>query len=104
MSLGTVGSVGQLGQLGHEPLVGLDTVDQPPQRDVDPARRLHPLEVPDVVRGLGGKVAHQLEPLVGVEVEHEESQHRTQILVGGPLIVFDVAEYEGHHGLGLEFE
>ena len=50
--LGIVGSAGQL---------GLDAVDQPPQRDVDPAGHPLPLEGPDVVRGLGDEVMRQLE-------------------------------------------
>ena len=62
---GTGGSVGQL---------GLDTVDQPPQRDVDLARRLLILEGPDVVRDLGDDVASQPESIVdgqvGGEVAH----------------------------------
>lgn len=60
-----MGSVGQLVQFGHECRVSLGKVDQPPQRDVDPARRLHALEVPNVVRGLGGEVAYQLEASLG---------------------------------------
>ena len=51
------GSVGQL---------GLDAVDQPSQRDVDPARRLLSFEVYDVVRALGDDVACQLEGLRNV--------------------------------------
>lgn len=43
-----------------------------------------------------------LKSVAGVEVEHEESQQRTQVLVGDRLVVFDVAERESHHGLGLE--
>lgn len=88
-------SVGQLGQLGLEGFVCLGTVDQPPQRDVDPARHFLPLEVPDVARGLGYEGVNQLERFVGIEVGHEESQCRTQVPVGDLLAIFDVAEREG---------
>nr|DAY13904.1 MAG TPA: hypothetical protein [Caudoviricetes sp.] len=58
---GTSGSdapLGSLGQLGHESLVSLGVVEQPLQRGADPARRLLPLEVPDIIRGLGGEGAN----------------------------------------------
>lgn len=48
----------QFGSVGQP---GIDAVDQPPQCDVDPARRLLPLEVQDVVRGLGDDVTRQTE-------------------------------------------
>ena len=83
-------------------LVYLGTVDQSPQCDVDPGRRLLSLEFPNVVRGLGDNVAHQPEGIAGVEVEHEGSQHRARVLIGGALVVFDVVEHESHRGLGFE--
>ena len=90
---GAGGSVDQL---------GLDAVDQPPQRDVDPARRLLTLEVSDVVRGLGDDVACQLEGIRNVQIDGEEGHQRVRVLVGDLLVVFDVAEHESR--LGLRFE
>lgn len=93
---------GSVGQLGHERLVGLDAVDQPPQRDVDPARHLLPFEVADVVRGLGGDVVSQLEDLVGADVGAEAADESTRVLEGGLFVVLDVAEHERRHHLGIE--
>lgn len=87
------GSVGQL---------SLDTIEQLSQRDVDSARRLLPLEDPDVVHGLGDEVVCQLEGVRDVRVGGEGAHQRASVLVGGLLVVFDVAEHESHHGLGLE--
>lgn len=87
------GSVGQL---------GLDTVDQLPQRDVDPARRLLLLEDPDVVRDLGDDVAGQPKSVVCGQVGGEAAHQRTRVLVGDLLLAIDVAEHESCHGLGLE--
>ena len=89
----TCGSVGQL---------GLDTVDQPPQRDVDPARHLLTLEDPDVVRGLGDDVASQPKSIVRGQVGGEAAHQCTRVLVGNLLLAFDVAEHERRHGLGLK--
>lgn len=91
----------QRSQLSHEGPIGLDMVDQLPQRGADPTRHLLPLEVPDIVRGISGEGVDQLERFVRVEVEHEESQRRTQVPVGGLLVVFGVAEREGQHDLRL---
>lgn len=89
----TGGSVGQL---------SLDKVDQPPQRDVDPARRLLLLEDPDVIHDLGDDVACQSESIVDRQVGGEAAHQRTRILMGGLLVALDVAEHERHHGLGFE--
>lgn len=93
---------GSVGQLGHESLVGLDAVDQPPQRDVDPARRLLPLEVPDVVRDFRGDIASQLKDLVVADVGAEAADESTRVLVGDLLAADGVAEHESRHGLGIE--
>ena len=99
---GSEAPFGPLGQLGHEGLVGLDAVDQPPQRDVEPARRPLSLEVPDVVCGLGDDVAHQPESIVDGQVGDETAQQRTRVQVGTLLTILDVAEHESHRGLGLK--
>ena len=62
-------------------------VEQAPQRGVDPVRRLLPLEDPDVVRGLSDDVLCQMESMAGVEVEREESQQHTCVLIGAFLAV-----------------
>lgn len=87
------GSVGQL---------GLNTVDQPPQRDVDPARHLLLLEGPDVVRDLGDDVASQPKSIVCGQVGSEAAHQRMRIQVGNLLVAINVAEHESHHGLGFE--
>lgn len=87
------GSVGQL---------GLDTIDQPPQRDVDTARRPLLLEDLDVVRDLGDDVANQSKSIVGGQVGGEAAHQRKRVLVGGLLLPLDIAEHESRHGLGLE--
>nr|DAV39963.1 MAG TPA: hypothetical protein [Caudoviricetes sp.] len=79
-----------------------DTVDQPSQRNVNPARCLLPLELPDVVRGLGDDVAYQLESLRNVQIDGEEGHQRVRVLVGDVLVVLDVAEHESCPGFGLE--
>ena len=86
-------SVGQL---------GLDTVNQPPQYDVDPARHPLTLEVPDVIRDLGDDVVSQPESVVDGQVDSETAHQRTRVLIGDLLVVFDVAEHESCHGLGVE--
>lgn len=86
-------SVGQL---------GLDAVDQPPQRDVGPARHLLTLEDPDVVRDLGDDVASQPESIVDRQVGGEAAHQRKRVQVGNLLVAIDVAEHESRHGLGLE--
>lgn len=93
---------GLVGQLGHERLVGLNTIDQPPQRDIDPASRLLPLEDPDVVRGLGDDVVSQLKDLVVADVGAEAADESTRVLEGGLFVVLDVAEHERRHHLGIE--
>ena len=93
---------GLVGQLGHERLVGLNTVDQPPQSDVDPASRLLLLEDPDVVRGLGDDVVSQLKDLVVADVGAEAADESTRVLEGGLFVVLDVAEHERRHHLGIE--
>lgn len=90
------GLVGQLGQLG------LDTVDQPPQRDIDPARRTLLLEDPDVVRDLGDDVASQPKSIVDGQVGGEAAHQRERVLIGNLLLSLDVAEHESRHGLGFE--
>lgn len=90
---GAAGSAGQL---------GLGAVDQPPQRDVDPARSLLSLEGTDVVHGLGDEVMCQLDGVRDVRVGGESAHQRARVQVGDLLLAFDVAEHEGHHGLGLE--
>ena len=87
------GSVGQL---------GLDTVNQPPQSDVDPARHLLALEDPDVVRDLGDDVASQPKSVMDGQVGGEAVHQRTRVQVGDLLLPLDVAEHESRHGLGLE--
>lgn len=87
------GSVGQL---------GLDAVDQPPQRDVDPARRLLILEDPDVIRDLGDDVTSQPKSIVNGQVGGEAAHQRTRVLVGSLLVAVNVAEHESRHGLSLE--
>ena len=87
------GSVGQL---------GLDTIDQLPQRNVDPARLLLILEDPDIVRDLGDNVASQPESIVDGQVGGEAAHQRTRVLVSNLLLAIDVAEHESRHGLGLE--
>lgn len=82
--------------------LGLDTVDQPPQRDVDPARHLLPLEVPDVVRGLGDDVVRQLDGLRNVQIDGEEAHQRVHVLISDIFAVFGVAECEGRLGFGFE--
>lgn len=57
--LGTDGSAGRL---------GLDTAEQPPQRDVDSVRHFLPLEGPDIVHGLGDEVVRQLKGVRDVRV------------------------------------
>lgn len=52
-------------------------VGQPPQRDVDPARHLLPLKVPDLAHGLGGEGVDQVERFVRVEVE--ERKYRSAV-------------------------
>lgn len=89
----TCGSVGQL---------DLDAIDQLPQRDVDPARRLLVLEDHDVVRDLSDDVASQSESIVKGQVGGEAAHQRTRVLIGNLLLPLDVAEHEGRHGLGLE--
>lgn len=61
-----------------------------------------PLEVPDVVRDLGDDVASQSESIVGGQVGGEATHQCMRVLVGGLLLVFDVAKHGSHHGLGLE--
>lgn len=90
---GTGGSVGQL---------DLDMVDQPSQRDVDPARHLLVLEDPDVVRDLGNDVASQPKSITDGQIGGEAAHQRTRILVSNLLLPLDVTEHESHHGLGLE--
>lgn len=87
------GSVGRLGP---------DTVDQPPQRSVDPVCRLPPLEVPDVVRGLGDDVVRQTESTRDLQLSGESAHQRTRALICDLLVVFDVAEHGSRLGLGLE--
>lgn len=87
------GSVGQF---------SLDTVDQPPQCDVDPARLLLILEVPDVVRDLGDDVVCQSKSVVCGQVGGEAAYQRTRVLIGNLLLPLDVAEHESCHGLGFE--
>lgn len=82
--------------------LSLDTVDQPPQRDVDPARRPLSLEVPDVVRGLGDDVASQLSGHFGIRVTGQAEKKRVRVLVRRLLVVQGVAEHERRHGLGFE--
>nr|DAQ51878.1 MAG TPA: hypothetical protein [Caudoviricetes sp.] len=77
-------------------------VDQPPQRDVDLARHLLPLEFSDVVRDLGDDVACQQESIRSAEVVSEGAHQCMRVPVCDLLVVFDVAEREGRHGLGLE--
>lgn len=89
----TGGSVSQL---------GLDAVEQLPQRGIDPARRLLLLEVPDVIRDLGDDVVHQMKTIARIEVVHEELHQRTRVLIGNLLVDVDVAEHESRHGLGFE--
>lgn len=89
----TDGSVGQL---------GLDAIDQPPQRGIDPARHALLLEGHDVVRDLGDDVASQLSGLLGIHVSGQAEEKCTRVLVGDLLAPFDVAEHESCHGLGLE--
>ena len=91
-----------VGQFGRENLVGLDAVDEPPQRDVDPARHLLPLEVPDVVRDFRDDVASQLKDLVGADVGAEAADESARVLVRRVLAAEGVAEHEGCHGLGVE--
>lgn len=91
-----------VGQFGRENLVGLDAVDQPPQRDVDPARNLLSLEVPDVVRDFRGDVASQLKDLAGADVGAEAADESTRVLVRHVLVAEGVAEHESRHGLGIE--
>ena len=87
------GSVSQL---------GLDTVYQPPQRDIDPGRHLLILEDHDVVRDLGDDVASQPESIVRGQVSGEAVHQCTRVLIGDLLVAIDVAEHESRHGLGLE--
>lgn len=82
--------------------LSLDTIDRLPQSDVDPARRILALEFPDVVRDLGDDVASQPKGVVSGQVGGEAAHQRTQVLVRHLLVVFDVAEHESRHGLGLE--
>lgn len=89
----TCGSVDQL---------GLDAVDQLPQRDVEPARYLLLLEGRDVVRDLGDDVASQLSGLLGIHVSGQAEEKRTRVQVGELLVAINVAEHESRHGLGLE--
>ena len=91
-----------IGQFGHELLVRLDAVDQPPQRDVDPARHLLPLEGPDVVRGLGDDIACQLKNLVGADVGAEAADESARVLESRLFVVLDVVEHERRHRLGIE--
>lgn len=93
---------GSVGQLGPELLVRLDTVDQLPQRDVDPARRPLLLEDPDIVRDLGDDVASQLDHLAGADVCGQAADERTRVLIGNLLLPLDVAEHERRHGLRIE--
>nr|DAQ47055.1 MAG TPA: hypothetical protein [Caudoviricetes sp.] len=95
-------SAALIGQFSHERLVGLDAVDQPPQRDVDPTRHILSLEAPDVVRDLGDDVVSQLKDLVGADVGAEAADESMRVLEGDPLVVFDVAEHESRHRLGIE--
>lgn len=90
---GTDDSVGQL---------GLDTVDQLPQSDVDPARLLLILEDHDVVRDLGDDVTRQPKSIMDGQVSGEAVHQRTRVLVGNLLPTLDVAEHESRHGLRLE--
>ena len=87
---------GSVGQLGSDP------VEQPPQRNVDPARHLLPLEVPDVVRDLGDDVASQPDGIMDGQVGGETAHQRTRVLVGALLTILDVADHESRHGLGLK--
>ena len=87
------GSVGQF---------GLDTVNQPPQRDVNPARLSLILEDIDVVRDLGDDVASQPKSVMCGQVSGEVAHQRTRVLVGSLLVAIDVAEHESRHGLRLE--
>lgn len=90
---GTDGSVVQL---------GLDTVDQPPQGDIDPARHLLPLEVTNVVRGLDDDVASQLGSLLRIHVSGQVEEKRMRVLVRRFLVAQGVAEHESRHGLRFE--
>ena len=82
--------------------LSLDAVEQLSQRDVDSARHLLPFEGPDVVHGLGDEVVCQLEGVRDVRVGGEGAHQRARVLVGDLIVVFDIAEHESHHGLGLE--
>ena len=96
------GREGLAGQPGLESLVGLDAVDQPPQCDVDPARHLLSLDIPDVVRDFRDYIACQLKDLVVADVGAEAADESTRVLVCHVLAVEGVAEHESRHGLGIE--
>lgn len=96
------GSPVSVGQFGRENLVGLETVDQPPQRDVDSARHLLSLEVPDVVRDFRDDVVSQLKDLMGADVGAEAADESTRVLVRHVLAAEGVAEHESRHGLGIK--
>ena len=81
---------------------GFDKVNQLPQRDVELARHLLPLDVCDVVRGLGDDVAGQLGGLLGIHVSGQAEEQHGRVLVRHLLTVQGVAEHESCHGLGLE--
>ena len=82
--------------------IDLDTIDQSPQRDVDPTRRLLVLEDHDVVRDLGDDVASQPKSVADGQVGGEAAHQRTRVLIGNLLLPLDVAEHERRHGLGFE--
>ena len=57
--------------VGVASTLNLDTVDQPPQRDADPARHLLPLDAPDVVRDFRGDIASQPDGVADGQVSGE---------------------------------